>query len=136
MPDREYLLRRFKAVFGRELNLDNPVTLNEKLQWLKLYNRRPEYTTYVDKYAVRDFIRRTIGEEYLIPMLGVWNRAEDIDFDCMPEQFVLKCNHNSGLGMCICKDKSKLDIQQAREALKKGYSRIIFCIPVSILIVM
>ena len=126
MPDREYLLRRFKAVFGKELDLDNPVTLNEKLQWLKLYDRRPEYTTYVDKYAVRDFIKQTIGEEYLIPMLGVWNRAEDIDFDCLPEQFVLKCNHNSGLGMCICKDKSKLDIQQAREALKKGLQQNYF----------
>ena len=90
MPDREYLVRRFKAVFGRELDLNNPVTLNEKLQWLKLYDQRPEYTTYVDKFAVRDFIKQTIGEEYLIPMLGVWDTADDVDFDGLPNQFVLK----------------------------------------------
>lgn len=71
MPDKEYLRRRFKAVFGKELDLDNPVTLNEKLQWLKLYNRRPEYTMYVDKYEVRKYIKETIGEEYLIPLIGV-----------------------------------------------------------------
>lgn len=126
MPDEEYLRRRFKAIFGRELNLDNPETLNEKLQWLKLYDQRPEYTTYVDKYEVRTYIKNTIGEKYLIPLLGVWERAEDIAFDSLPNQFVLKCNHNSGLGMCICKDKSKLDFDQVRNKLNKGLQQNYF----------
>ena len=98
----------------------NPKTFNEKLQWLKLYNRKPEYTVMVDKYKVREYIAQMIGEEYLIPLLGVWDDPEDIDFDALPDQFVLKCNHNSGLGMCICKDKSKLDIPKAKDKLRKG----------------
>lgn len=126
MPDDEYLRRRFKAVFGRELDLDNPLTLNEKLQWLKLYNRCPGYTTYVDKYEVRAYIKETIGEKYLIPLLGVWDKVEAIDFESLPNQFVLKCNHNSGLGMCICKDKSKLDIDKARRELNKGLQQDYF----------
>ena len=110
----------FKATVGGELDLDNPQTFNEKLQWLKLYNRKPEYTTYVDKYKVRDYIAGMLGEEYLIPLLGVWDDPEDIDFDLLPDKFVLKCNHNSGLGMCICKDKTKLDINKVKSELKKG----------------
>lgn len=112
LSDEEFLKKYYRAVFHRELNLDNPETFNEKLQWLKLYNRKPEYTIMVDKYKVRQYVADTIGEQYLIPLLGVWDDPENIDFDALPEQFVLKCNHNSGLGMCICKDKSKLDIQK------------------------
>lgn len=112
MSNEEYLTKKFKAVFGSELDLNNPVTLNKKeLQWLKFYDRRPEYKIYVDKYAVRDFIKQTIGEDYLIPILGVWDNDEDIDFDSLPNQFVLKCNHNCGLGMCICKDKTTLNTE-------------------------
>lgn len=120
MPDEEYLKRKYQACMGKELNLENPQTFNEKLQWLKLHDRKPEYTMMVDKYRVREYIAKTIGEEYLIPLLGVWEDPEDIDFDVLPDQFVLKCNHNSGLGMCICKDKSKLDIQKVKRELKKG----------------
>ena len=123
MPDDEYLKRRFKACMGEELHLDNPQTFNEKLQWLKLYDRKPEYTIMVDKYKVREYIKEKIGEEYLIPLLGVWDKAEDIDFDALPNQFVLKCNHNSGLGLYICKDKSKLtenQIKAIRKNLAKG----------------
>ena len=120
MDDEEYLKRKFRAVMGRELDLENPRTFNEKLQWLKLYNRKPEYTMMVDKVLVRDYIARTIGEEYLIPLLGVWDDPDEIDFDKLPDRFVLKCNHNSGLGMCICKDKSKLDIDKVRADLRKG----------------
>jgi len=120
MPDEEYLKRKFRACMGKELDLENPKTLNEKLQWLKLYDRKPEYTMMVDKVRVREYIAQTIGEEYLIPLLGVWEDPEDIDFDALPDQFVLKCNHNSGLGMCICKDKSKLDIPKVKRELKKG----------------
>ena len=120
LPDEEFLKKYYRAVFHRELNLNDPKTFNEKLQWLKLYNRKPEYTVMVDKYKVRKYVADTIGEQYLIPLLGVWDDPEDIDFDALPEQFVLKCNHNSGLGMCICKDKSKLDIPKVKRDLKKG----------------
>ena len=123
LPDKEYLEKIFKASMGYSLSLENPQTFNEKLQWLKLYNRNPAYTVMVDKYKVRDYIKETIGEGYLIPLLGVWDKAEDIDFDKLPNQFVLKCNHNSGLGMYICKDKSKLtekQIKVIRKNLTKG----------------
>ncbi len=120
MPDREYLQRRFQAEFGKSLNLDSPQTFNEKLQWLKLYNRKPEYTMMVDKYKVREYIAQELGEEYLIPLLGVWDNPDEIDFDALPNQFVLKCNHNSGTGMCICKDKSNLDIEKVKKELRKG----------------
>ena len=121
--DKKYLKRKFRATIGKELNLEHPNTFNEKLQWLKLYNRRPEYTMMVDKYLVRDYIAKTIGEEYLIPLLGVWDDPDEIDFDALPNQFVLKCNHNSGLGMYICKDKSKLDIKKVKEELRKGLAQ-------------
>lgn len=120
LPDEKYLRKMFKARLHKELNLDEPQTFNEKLQWLKLYNRKPEYTMMVDKYKVREYIAKTLGEEYLIPLIGVWDAPDEIDFDALPDQFVLKCNHNSGLGMCICKDKSKLDIPKVKAELRKG----------------
>lgn len=120
IPDRAYLRFWYWLNMNKNLNLNNPQTFNEKLQWLKLYNRKPEYTMMVDKYAVREYIKEKLGEEYLIPLLGVWDSPDDIDFDKLPNQFVLKCNHNSGLGMCICKDKSKLDINKVKKELKKG----------------
>lgn len=120
LDDEEYLKRKFRAVMGRELDLDNPKTFNEKLQWLKLYNRKPEYTMMVDKVLVRDYIASTIGEEYLIPLLGVWDDPDEIDFDKLPDQFVLKCNHNSGTGLCVCKDKSTLNIETVKTRLRKG----------------
>ncbi len=120
MPDEAFLIRKYKAAMGRDLSLSKPVTFNEKLQWLKLYDRRPEYTVMADKLAVRQYITEKLGEEHLIPLLGVWDDPDDIDFDLLPNQFVLKCNHNSGLGMCICKDKSTLDIEKVRSELRKG----------------
>lgn len=120
MPDEEYLKHKYRVCMGKELDLENPQTYNEKLQWLKLNNRHPKYTMMADKYRVRQYIAETLGEEYLIPLLGVWDRAEDIDFDKLPEQFVLKCNHNSGLGMCICRDKRELDVEKARSGLARG----------------
>lgn len=121
--DESFLKKAFKCHMNRELNLEVPRTFNEKLQWLKLHDRKPEYTMMVDKYAVRKYIADTIGEEYLIPLLGVWDNPDDIDFDALPNQFVLKCNHNSGLGMCICKDKSKLDIEKIKAGLRKGLAQ-------------
>lgn len=120
MSNEEYLSRKYQLYFGQKLDLQNPQTFNEKLQWLKLYNRKPEYTVMVDKYKVREYIAQELGEEYLIPLLGVWDNPDEIDFDALPNQFVLKCNHNSGLGMCICKDKSELDISKVKVELRKG----------------
>lgn len=118
--DEEYLKKIFKANMGYSLNLEDPKTFNEKLQWLKLYNRRPEYTMMVDKYKVREYISEKIGEEYLIPLIGLWDDPDDIDFDTLPNQFVLKCNHNSGLGMYICEDKKNIDVQKVKKELRKG----------------
>lgn len=119
-PDEKYLKRKFKLVFGCELNLNNPQTFNEKLQWLKLYDRNPLYTIMVDKYKAKEYVANILGPQYIIPTLGVWDNPADIDFDKLPNQFVLKCNHNSGLGMCICKNKSKLNIKKVRKELAKG----------------
>ena len=120
IPDKLFLKLKYRHILGKKLNLNNPKTFNEKLQWLKLYDRNPEYTMIVDKYRVREYIADKIGKEYLIPLLGVWDDPDDIDFDTLQNQFVLKCNHNSGLGMCICKDKNSLDISKVRSELRKG----------------
>lgn len=120
MSDEEYIKRKFKAIMKKELDLENPRTFSEKLQWLKLYDRKPEYTMMVDKYLVREYVANTIGEEYLIPLLAVWDDADKIDFSTLPDRFVLKCNHNSGLGMYICRDKSKLNEKRVREGLRRG----------------
>lgn len=122
MDDESYLKRKYKACMGKELNLDSPKTFNEKLQWLKLYDRKPEYTTMVDKYAVKKYVADIIGEEYIIPTLGVWNHFDEIDFDKLPNQFVLKCTHDSG-GIVICKDKNKLDLKSAKKKIEKCLKR-------------
>lgn len=124
MDDELFLKKQFKNVFGYELNLDSPETFNEKLQWLKLYNRKAEYTTFVDKYEVKQYVSDTIGAEYLIKNIGVWDKFEEIDFSKLPNQFVLKCTHDSG-GLIICKNKEKLNLEKARkkinQALKRNY---------------
>lgn len=120
MPDEEYLSLFYRAAFGCTLDFQSPQTFNEKLQWLKLYDRKPEYTRMVDKIEAKQYVAAIIGEEHIIPTLGVWRDPNDIDFDALPNQFVLKCNHNSGLGMCICQDKEKLDIRKVRRRLRKG----------------
>jgi hypothetical protein len=120
MSDKDFLLKSYTVKFGKKLDLVYPETFNEKLQWLKLYDRKPEYTVMVDKYKARDYIAEKIGERYLIPLIGVWDDPDEIDFDALPNRFVLKCNHNSGLGMCICKDKSVLNIKNVKKGLKRG----------------
>lgn len=114
-----YLKRKFKKQVGYPLNLDNPRTFNEKLQWLKLHDRNPLYTKIVDKYEAKKYVADIIGEEYIIPTLGVWNNFDEIDFDQLPERFVLKCTHDSG-SIVICKDKQKLDKNIARKKLERG----------------
>jgi hypothetical protein len=122
MPDSLFLKIIFKSSCGYSLNLKNPKTFNEKIQWLKLYGNLKKYTNLVDKYEVRKYIAETIGEEYLIPLIGIWDRVEDIDFNKLPKQFVLKCNHDSG-SVVICKDKSSFDIRKAKKILKKYLRR-------------
>ena len=121
-PDKAYLKFTFKAKTGKKLDLKNPKTLNEKLQWLKLYDRNPKYTGLVDKYEVKKYISSKLGEEYVIPTLGVWDSFDEIDFDTLPDQFVLKSTHDSG-GLVICKDKSTLDIEVTREKIERSLKR-------------
>jgi len=117
--DERYIKKRYRACMGQELNLDAPQTFSEKLQWLKLYDRRPEYTTMADKYAAKEYVAGIIGREYIIPTLGVWDRFDEIDFDSLPGQFVLKTTHDSG-GVVICRDKDRLDIRAARKKLSRS----------------
>lgn len=110
LPDKWYLKLMFRLKMGYWMDFKNPKTFNEKLQWLKLYNRNSEYIKMVDKLAVKEYVASVIGEEYIIPTLGVWNRPEDIDFENLPEKFVLKTTHGGGSnGVVVCGDKSKLD---------------------------
>jgi hypothetical protein len=107
---------------GYSLNLRNPRTFNEKLNWLKLYDRKPIYTTLVDKYAVKKWVADKIGEKYIIPTLGVWESVEEIPFSELPSQFVLKCTHDSG-GLVVCKDKSTLDFSAAKKKLQDSLKK-------------
>ena len=114
IPDKPYVKMVFRIKVGQKLNLKNPVGYNEKQNWLKLYDKHPEYTQLVDKLKVRDHIAKTIGEQYLIPLLGAWKSYDDIDFDSLPNEFVLKCNHDSG-SVRIVRDKSKIDHKEFRK---------------------
>lgn len=120
--DRKFLEYIWKHRMDYPLNIDYPTTFNEKLQWLKIYDRRPEYTTMVDKYAVKDYVAGIIGKEYIIPTLGVWDKVKDIDWEKLPNQFVLKCTHDSG-GIVICRDKKTLDKKATKKKLKKSLKR-------------
>ncbi len=117
--DALFVKMKWRLRMDYPLNLDNPRTYNEKLQWLKLHDRNPLYTTMVDKYEAKKYVGSIIGDEHIIPTLGVYDKVEDIDFDKLPNQFVLKWTHDSG-GIVICKDKSNLDINMASKKLKKG----------------
>ena len=117
IPDRLYLKMRFRLLMNQKLNFDNPKTFNEKLNWLKVYNRQPWYTDIADKSKVKDYVKDIIGEEYLIPTYGIWDRFEDIDFDTLPEQFVLKStNGGGGTGVIICRDKSCFNKNDAKKS--------------------
>ena len=119
VPKKWYLKRQFRKYVGYQLDLDNPQTFNEKMQWLKLYDHNPLYTKMVDKYEAKKYVADIIGEEYIIPTLGVWTHFDEIDFDKLPDKFVLKCTHDSG-SIAICKDKENFDKKTAKKNLKKG----------------
>lgn len=120
IPDTIYLKCMYRIVTGKKLDFRYPKTFNEKLQWLKLHDRNPKYTKMVDKYEVRQYIKETIGEEYLIPLVGgPWERFDDIDFSKLPKQFVLKCTHDSG-SVVICRDKNNFDIESVRKKFNRA----------------
>lgn len=119
VPDKLMICFRYWLETGKKLNLNKPATFTEKLNWLKLYNRNPLYIKLVDKYAVKKYVADIIGEEYVIPTLGVWEKPEDIDWDNLPNQFVMKCTHDSG-GLVICRDKVKLDKDAAIKKLQQS----------------
>lgn len=118
MSDEKYLKLAYKISMGKPLDLVHPKTFSEKIQWLKLYDRKPEYVVMVDKYKVKEYVANIIGKKYIIPTIGVWDTAEEINFDALPNQFVLKCTHDSG-GIVICKNKKDLNIDNAKKILKK-----------------
>jgi len=117
----DYLKRWFYKTTGEYLNLERPLTYNEKIQYLKLYEKSPLKTQMADKYEVRSYIEEKIGKGYLIPLIGVYDSFDDIDFDTLPNQFALKCNHGSGYNI-ICKDKAQFDKQAARKQVNEWMS--------------
>lgn len=106
LSDEDFIKLLFKVEMGYVPDLENPRTINEKLQWIKIYDHNPLYTKMVDKIAVKDYVKEKIGGEHIIRTLGIWDSYDDIDFETLPEKFVLKCNHDSG-GLVIVKDKEK-----------------------------
>lgn len=127
LPDKQYVKLYFRLNLHRKLNLEHPVYLNDKLQWLKFNYRFPLQTIVSDKYRVRKYVAETIGEKYLIPLLGVWDKFEQINFNELPEQFVLKCNHDSG-GLAICKNKKNFDKEEARKKIERSLKSNFFWI--------
>ena len=122
LPDASYLRLMFRLRMGKKLDLDNPRSFNEKQQWLKIHNRKDEYTTMADKYLAKDYVAKKVGSQYVVPLLGVWDRFDDIDFDSLPDQFVLKCNHDSGT-FIICRNKAELAKAKVKKELEKSLRR-------------
>lgn len=120
--DKRYLKMAYKSRIKKKLNIDKPETFNEKMQWLKLYDRNPEYTKMVDKYNVKEYIATIIGEKYIIPTLGVYDKFNDIDFNILPDEFVIKTTHDSG-GVFICRNKSLINIKKAKKIINKSLKR-------------
>ena len=121
LPDKPFISLRFKTFNGFWINWDNPKTFTEKIQWLKVYGYKSEYTKMVDKYAVKEYVSSIIGQQYIIPTIGVWNNANEIDWESLPDQFVLKTTHGGGsYGVVVCSDKTELDKVSAIEKLNKS----------------
>ncbi len=118
LPDDVYLKIKYRGVFGEKLNLENPKTFNEKIQWLKLYDKNPKYIQMVDKYEAKNYVAEMIGKKYIIPTYGVWDSFDEIDFDILPNQFVLKCTHDSG-GIIVVKNKSSFDRASSKRKINK-----------------
>ena len=119
LSDRKYIQLHYLYHFHKLPCLKNPQTYNDKLQWLKLNDKNPLYTTIVDKYLVKEYVERKIGKEFILPTLGVYDSVDDIDFDKLPNKFVLKWNHDSG-SIVICKDKKNMNVDDVKNKLKHG----------------
>ena len=127
LPDALYLKIMFRLKMGCCLDLKTPKTFNEKLQWLKLYNRKPEYTLMVDKFEAKRIATRILGKEYVIPTIGVWDKFDDIDFSLLPDSFVLKStNGGGGGGVVICRDKNVFDKSSAAKRLNSSLKTSIY----------
>lgn len=122
LPDELFLKVVFRYRVGYWPNLQNPKTFNEKLQWLKLHDKHPEYTQMVDKIEAKKIVASILGDKYIIPTLGIWDSVEDIDWESLPQQFVIKVTSDSG-GIVVCKDKTKLNIENAKAKLKRGWGK-------------
>lgn len=118
IPDKIMLEILYRDAFGKKLNLSSPKTFNEKMQWLKLYNRKDIYTDFVDKYKVKEIVKTKIGDQYIIPTLMAYDSVDEIEFEKLPNQFVLKCTHDSGT-VIVCTDKEKFNIEKAKKRLRK-----------------
>ena len=119
LPDKLYIKIYYRLRVGKKLNLSNPITLNEKLQWLKFNYRFPLQSIVSDKLLVRDYVSKKIGSSYLIPLIGSWDSFDDISFKDFPKQFVLKCNHDSG-GLVVCTDKKDFNMKKAKKKIEKS----------------
>ena len=125
--DEEYLKILYHLEMGKKLHLDNPTEYQEKLQWLKLYNHDPKYTKMVDKITAKEYASEIIGEQYIIPTLGVWDHFCQIDFDQLPNQFVLKTNHSGGnTGVVVCHNKDKFDMKAAEATLEASLKSSVY----------
>jgi hypothetical protein len=122
LNDKNYLKMEYKLNMGNKLNLNNPQTFNEKLQWLKLYDRKDIYTTMVDKYEAKKYVEKIIGRQYIIPTLGIYNKFQEIDFESLPNQFVIKPKHTSG-DVFICKNKKDIEFKQLKKTINKWLKR-------------
>ena len=118
VSDSLFLKIKFRLLMGYKLNIKDPKTFNEKLQWLKINDIHPEYTKMVDKVEAKNYVASQVGSKYIIPTLGVWNTVDDIDWTSLPKQFVVKATNDSG-GIVVCKDKSSLDIEKAKDKLRR-----------------
>ena len=125
LPDKAFLKLMYHTIFHKKLDLRNPQTFNEKMQWLKLYDRNPFYNKIVDKYEVKSYVAAKLGEEFIIPTLGVWDDVDKIDFSSLPERFVLKCTHDSG-SVVICRDRTTFDMTAAKEKLHTKMNHNLF----------
>lgn len=121
LPDEIALKLMYRVIMGHRLDLKNPKTFQAKINWLKLHDKKPEYVNLVDKLTVKAYVSNLIGSQHVIPTLGVWNCFDEIDFNNLPDKFVLKTNHGGGSnGVMIVSDKSSLDIAHARRKLNKA----------------
>ena len=118
LDDKTYLKIKYKMEMKKELNFEKVQTFNEKLQWLKINDRKDIYTTMVDKYEAKEYVSKNIGKEYIIPTIGIFNNFDEIDFEKLPEKFVMKCTHDSG-GIILCRNKKEFDKEKARKKINK-----------------